>query len=222
ENKLGQTQIDGVVTKEATIFKLPWDASNKNFRIVKLIDEQMSYSKYYVKCLHCIGPKTLWADTRSISNLRKHLASYFSEVMKPRPRQLRLRTMCGHRSMIRVSRMLHGGIPVLGRITEERPQGVSRGIEADTQLSLFEFKHHHHHRTERYEYVSRHQFQAILLFNPQHHRLVRRSTSGDEATTAAVADDMHHRSMIRISRMLHGHCLSFGIIPIHLPEMLHF
>lgn len=74
ENEVGQTQIDGVVTKEAAIIKLPWDAYNKHFRIVKLIDEQMSYSKYYVKCLHCIGPKTLCADTRSTSNLRKHLA----------------------------------------------------------------------------------------------------------------------------------------------------
>jgi len=73
ENKVGQSQDDSVMTKYAD-FKLSWDAYNKHFRIVKLIDEQMSYSKYYVKCLHCIGPKTLCADTRSTSNHRKHLA----------------------------------------------------------------------------------------------------------------------------------------------------
>lgn len=76
ENDVGQTKIDSLVTKESkdAEIKLPWDAYNKHFRIIKLIDEQMSYSKYYVKCLHCIGPKTLCADTRSTSNLRKHLA----------------------------------------------------------------------------------------------------------------------------------------------------
>ena len=61
------------MTKDTEI-KLPRDAYNKHLWIIKLIDEQMSYSKYYVKCLHCIGLKTLCADTRSTSNLRKHLA----------------------------------------------------------------------------------------------------------------------------------------------------
>jgi hypothetical protein len=63
KNEVSQTQI-----------KLPWDAYNKHFYIVKLIDEQMSYSKFYVKCVHYIGPKTLCADTRSTSNFRKYLA----------------------------------------------------------------------------------------------------------------------------------------------------
>jgi len=73
ENEVGQSQDESVVTKEAEI-KLPWDAYNKHFQIIKLIDEQISYSKCYVKCLHCIGPKILCADTRSTSNLREHLA----------------------------------------------------------------------------------------------------------------------------------------------------
>lgn len=54
--------------------KLPWDIYNKHFLVLKLIEDQLSYSKYNVKCLHCVGFKTLCADTRSTSNLRKHLA----------------------------------------------------------------------------------------------------------------------------------------------------
>ncbi|KAL4088662.1 hypothetical protein QTP88_023749 [Uroleucon formosanum] len=60
--------------------KLPWDTYNRYFRIIKLIDEQMSYFKYHVKCMHCVGPKTC-ADTRSTSNLRKHLASQHKSVL---------------------------------------------------------------------------------------------------------------------------------------------
>jgi len=73
ENEVGQTQVDNVVVKDGEM-KLPWDTYNRHFRIIKLIDEQMSYSKYHVKCMHCVGPKILCADTRSTSNLRKHLA----------------------------------------------------------------------------------------------------------------------------------------------------
>ncbi len=59
---------------ESIQLRLPWSTYNKHFKVLKIIDDKFSYIKYYVKCLHCVGPKTLTADTRSTSNLRKHLA----------------------------------------------------------------------------------------------------------------------------------------------------
>jgi len=66
ESNMGDTNVVSL--------KLPWDEYNKHFEVVRLIEDRMSFAKYYVKCSHCVGPKTLCADTRSTSNLRKRLA----------------------------------------------------------------------------------------------------------------------------------------------------
>lgn len=70
-----EDEIRQIEKKDVNVaLQLPWNLYNKQFKVVKLIDDQMSHAKYYVKCIHCAGPKTLCADTRSTSNLRKHLA----------------------------------------------------------------------------------------------------------------------------------------------------
>lgn len=52
---------------------LPWNVYNEHFKIIKIIDDHLNHLKYEVKCLHCIRSKSLTADTRSPSNLKKHL-----------------------------------------------------------------------------------------------------------------------------------------------------
>lgn len=46
---------------------------NEHFKIIKLIDDQLEYLKYEVKCYHCIRSKSLTTDARSPSNLKKHI-----------------------------------------------------------------------------------------------------------------------------------------------------
>jgi len=53
--------------------RLPWNGYNEHFKIIKIIDDHLTFLKYEVKCLHCIRSKSLTADTRSPSNLKKHL-----------------------------------------------------------------------------------------------------------------------------------------------------
>lgn len=51
----------------------PWPVYKKYFRVLK-IEDKVCYKKLKVKCLICVGTKELTMDTRSNSNLRKHLS----------------------------------------------------------------------------------------------------------------------------------------------------
>ncbi|XP_029348038.1 uncharacterized protein LOC115034755 [Acyrthosiphon pisum] len=73
-------KMDETIETQCETLQLPWNTYNKHFKVLKIIEDKFSYMKYYVKCLHCVGPKTLSADTRSTSNLRKHLASQHKSI----------------------------------------------------------------------------------------------------------------------------------------------
>ncbi|KAF0748975.1 Uncharacterized protein FWK35_00014527 [Aphis craccivora] len=55
--------------------RLPWNSYNEHFKIIEIIDDHLTFLKYEVKCLHCIRSKSLTADTRSPSNLKKTFSS---------------------------------------------------------------------------------------------------------------------------------------------------
>jgi len=57
----------------AKIYKLPWPKYDKIFKIISLKEDFESYQKYIVRCKHCASSKVLTADTRTSSNLLKHL-----------------------------------------------------------------------------------------------------------------------------------------------------
>lgn len=57
--------------------RLPWNVYNEHFKIIKIIDDHLNHIKYEVKCLHCIRSKSLTADTRSPSNLKKTFDSKY-------------------------------------------------------------------------------------------------------------------------------------------------
>jgi len=54
-------------------FCLPWPNYSKYFKVLRVIDDKFFYKKLEIKCLICVGTKVLKVDTRSNSNLRKHL-----------------------------------------------------------------------------------------------------------------------------------------------------
>jgi len=53
---------------------LPWPNFNKYFKVLRVIEDNFFYKKLEVKCLSCIGTKCYKVDSRSNSNLRKHLS----------------------------------------------------------------------------------------------------------------------------------------------------
>jgi len=54
-------------------YRLPWIKYENIFKIVKLKEDFESYQKYLVRCKYCVSTKLLTADTRTCSNLLKHL-----------------------------------------------------------------------------------------------------------------------------------------------------
>ncbi|VVC24756.1 Hypothetical protein CINCED_3A017677 [Cinara cedri] len=59
----------------------PWPVYKKYFRVLK-IEDKVCYKKLKVKCLICVGTKELTMDTRSNSNLRKHLSSKHPVILR--------------------------------------------------------------------------------------------------------------------------------------------
>lgn len=55
-------------------FNFPWPDYSKYFKVLRIIDDCYFYKKLEIKCLACVGIKILKVDTRSNSNLRKHLS----------------------------------------------------------------------------------------------------------------------------------------------------
>lgn len=68
-NKMDQDRLPWKGIKVIKGFKV----YNEHFKIIKIIDDRLTHLKYEVKCIHCIRSKSLTADTRSPSNLKKHL-----------------------------------------------------------------------------------------------------------------------------------------------------
>lgn len=74
-NEIGESSIiDG--TKA---IGLPWPKYDHIFKIISLKEDFENYQKYIVKCKYCTSSKVLTADTRTSSNLLKHLevSTYF-------------------------------------------------------------------------------------------------------------------------------------------------
>lgn len=63
-------------------FSLPWPNYSKYFKVQRVIEDMFFYKKLEIKCLICVGTKVLKVDTRSNSNLRKHLnvSTYLSII----------------------------------------------------------------------------------------------------------------------------------------------
>lgn len=53
---------------------LPWPNFQKYFKVLRVIEDNFCYKKLEVKCLSCVGAKCYKVDSRSNSNLRKHLS----------------------------------------------------------------------------------------------------------------------------------------------------
>lgn len=53
--------------------KLPWKVYNLHFKVHDIVSDCESYITYRVSCNHCYTNKFRTADSRSVSNLRKHL-----------------------------------------------------------------------------------------------------------------------------------------------------
>jgi hypothetical protein len=60
-------------------YRLPWSKYDNIFKIIGLKEDFESYQKCNVRCKHCASSKLLTADTRTSSNLLKHLevSTYF-------------------------------------------------------------------------------------------------------------------------------------------------
>lgn len=64
---------DNDVNSVNSEYRLPWIKYENIFKIVKLKEDFESYQKYLVRCKYCVSTKLLTADTRTCSNLLKHL-----------------------------------------------------------------------------------------------------------------------------------------------------
>lgn len=53
--------------------KLPWPVYNLHFKVQKILHDCDLYTTFEVTCNHCATKNTRTADSRSMSNLRKHL-----------------------------------------------------------------------------------------------------------------------------------------------------
>ncbi|CAI6375146.1 unnamed protein product [Macrosiphum euphorbiae] len=61
---------------------LPWPVYNSHFKVNKILNDNDYdlHKTFEVSCNHCVTRKTLTADSRSMSNLRKHLKLKHSHV----------------------------------------------------------------------------------------------------------------------------------------------
>ncbi|XP_060855581.1 uncharacterized protein LOC132933288 [Metopolophium dirhodum] len=59
---------------------LPWPVYNSHFKVKKILIDCDLYTTFEVSCNHCVTSKTQTADSRSMSNLRKHLKLKHSHV----------------------------------------------------------------------------------------------------------------------------------------------
>lgn len=57
----------------AVEIKLPFQKYSQYFKALKLLEDNWTYQKYEVKCKLCISSKSLTLDSRSSSNVIKHL-----------------------------------------------------------------------------------------------------------------------------------------------------
>lgn len=51
----------------------PFPMYNEHFKIICVLEDKIYYKKLKVKCVNFLGTKELTIDTRSNSNIRKHL-----------------------------------------------------------------------------------------------------------------------------------------------------
>jgi len=67
---------------------LPWPVYNSHFKVNKILkdNDYDLHKTFEVSCNHCVTRKTLTADSRSMSNLRKHLKvsryNYYTRYQK--------------------------------------------------------------------------------------------------------------------------------------------
>jgi hypothetical protein len=54
-------------------YRLPWSKYDNIFKIIGLKEDFESYQQFNVRCKYCASFKVLTADTRTSSNLLKHL-----------------------------------------------------------------------------------------------------------------------------------------------------
>jgi len=54
-------------------YRLPWSKYDNIFKIIDLKEDFERYQKFNVRCKYCASSKLLTADTRTSSNLLKHL-----------------------------------------------------------------------------------------------------------------------------------------------------
>jgi len=54
-------------------YRLPWSKYDNIFKIIDLKEDFETYQKFNVRCKYCASSKLLTADTRTSSNLLKHL-----------------------------------------------------------------------------------------------------------------------------------------------------
>lgn len=52
----------------------PFPMYNAHFKVICVLEDKIYYKKLKVKCVNCPGTKELTIDTRSNSNIRKHLS----------------------------------------------------------------------------------------------------------------------------------------------------
>ncbi|XP_060855059.1 uncharacterized protein LOC132932710 [Metopolophium dirhodum] len=73
-------QVDQVADSEEPI--LPWPNYQKYFKVLRVIEDNFFYKKLEVKCLSCVGTKCYKVDSRSNSNIRKHLSKQHPTILK--------------------------------------------------------------------------------------------------------------------------------------------
>lgn len=61
----------------------PFPMYNEHFKVICVVEDKMYYKKLKVKCVNCPGTKELTIDTRSNSNIRKHLSVSTGQYQVP-------------------------------------------------------------------------------------------------------------------------------------------
>ncbi|XP_025405364.1 uncharacterized protein LOC112679686 isoform X1 [Sipha flava] len=73
-------QVDQVADSEESV--LPWPNYQQYFKVLRVIEDNFFYKKLEVKCLSCVGTKCYKVDSRSNSNIRKHLSTQHPTILK--------------------------------------------------------------------------------------------------------------------------------------------
>jgi len=71
-NEIGEGQ-SSITDGTGKTYRLHWSKFNNIFKIIGLKEDFETYQKCNVQCKYCASSKLLTADTRTSSNLLKHL-----------------------------------------------------------------------------------------------------------------------------------------------------